>query len=208
MISFPTLASKTCPDGVYKYDSELEKTVCSAPFDPDAPKKCPGYVLHEGKTVCKTSIIEKEVVEEDVCIITHETDEAIYWTGKVKAGICAKPCDPCEKMEYSEELKEKIKKEEEQVIVEDLPDVTVTKEYQMSDFVDRIVVEEKEIEYVEEETSKEEILQELEILLEESEVIIVREVPIKLPIPVVKVNNPRACMSQISANFYGNPSKH
>ena len=28
-----------------------------------------------------------------------------------------------------------------------------------------------------------------------------------LPIPVVKVNNPRACMSQISANFYGNPSK-
>ena len=28
-----------------------------------------------------------------------------------------------------------------------------------------------------------------------------------LPVPVVKVKNPRACMSQISANFYNHPSK-
>ena len=28
-----------------------------------------------------------------------------------------------------------------------------------------------------------------------------------LPVPVVKVKNPRASMSQISANFYGHPSK-
>ena len=28
-----------------------------------------------------------------------------------------------------------------------------------------------------------------------------------LPVPVVKVKNPRACMSQISANFYGHPSR-
>ena len=120
---------------------------------------------------------EEDVVEEDVCIITHETDEAIYWTGKVKAGICAKPCNPCEKMEYSEELKEKLKKEEEPDDDIHIPTVEIVKP--RVNF-DAIISEPVEPEIIEEHS----ILKELETLLEESEVIIVREVPIKLPIPV------------------------
>ena len=77
MISFPTLASETCPDGVYKYDSELDKTVCSTPFDPDAPPKCPGYVLHEGKTVCKTSIVETPKITEEVVEEVVEKTETV-----------------------------------------------------------------------------------------------------------------------------------
>ena len=61
MISFPALASEICPDGVYKYDSELKKTVCSAPVEP-------------------IEIPEEEIpLDEESCIITLENDTEKWW---------------------------------------------------------------------------------------------------------------------------------
>ncbi|SVD81365.1 uncharacterized protein METZ01_LOCUS434219, partial [marine metagenome] len=74
-----------CPDRVYIYDQSLGKTVCKSPVE---------------------EVVEEIQVVEEGCIVTEETETEKWWTDKDRAGVCAKPCDPCEEEMAEPEIAE------------------------------------------------------------------------------------------------------
>ena len=74
-----------CPDRVYIYDQSLGKTVCKSPVE---------------------EVVEEIQVVEEGCIVTEETETEKWWTDKDRAGVCAKPCDPCEEEMAEPEMAE------------------------------------------------------------------------------------------------------